>query len=163
MSELKTLLSKLGYNENQIESIANKNKIYFQDDVDNIVSKSKETLTEKYNKNFVSKADFDLIQSEYNNLVRDVKTKAIKDEFIKNGGNEKYFDDYIKLNSQLMDLGEQELSKQVQETTSKNSWAFNNIGSSKPKVPFGYQDTDLKKDGDTFDGETIYGKNWDNI
>lgn len=161
MSDLKTLLSGLGYNDNQIESIANKNKIYFQDDVDNIVSRSKETLTEKYNKNYVSKSEYDLIQSEYNNLVKDVKTRAIKDEFLKNGGNEKYFDDYLKLNNQLMDLGEKELTKQIQETTQKNSWAFNDM--SAPKIPFGYQDKDARENGETFDNETIYGKNWDNI
>lgn len=162
MSELKTLLSQLGYNDNQIDSIANRKKIYFQDDVDNIVSKSKETLTEKYNKNFVSKADYDLVQSEYNNLVREVKTKTIKDEFIKNGGNEKYFDDYMKINSQLMDLGDVELSKQIQESSLKNSWAFSNVATY-PKVPFGYQDKAAKEDGSTFDGETIYGKDWDKI
>lgn len=157
--DLKNLLSDLGYSNEQVDAIANKKKVYFQDDVDNIVAKSKDTLIEKYSRNYVAKSDYDLIQSEYNTLLKDVKTREIKDEFIKMGGNEKYFDDYIKINSNLMDLTPQELSKSMKETTTKNTWAFN---TKKPDVPFGYQDDPWTTD-DGFDGETIYSKSWDKI
>lgn len=160
MEELKNLLTKIGYNEKQIESISNKQKIYFQDDVDNIVNKSKETLTDKYNKNFVSKTEYDLLQSEHNNLIKENKLKAIKDEFVKNGGNENYFKDYMDINKHLMELNDETLAKQVAESTNKQVWAFNQ----KQNVPYGYQDkSNNSNTGDEFDGETIYGKKWDNI
>lgn len=156
MSDLKTLLTELGYDDSQIESIANKKKIYFQNDVDNIVFKKENSLKEKFEKNYILKTDYDLLQSEHNNLVKDIKTKNIKDQFIKNGGNENYFDDYMKINSTLMDLEEKQINEHIVNTQKTNSWAFNN-----KNIPYNYQDTQSTDKSNQFDGQTIYGRKWD--
>lgn len=156
--DLKNLLSELGYNDEQIESIANKKKIYFQNDVDTIVQKKERSLLEKYEKNFIPKSEFDLLQSEYNNLNKNIKEKEIKQHFLDNGGNEKYFDDYLKLNPQLMDLDSDMLKDSINQSTQKNQWAF---GIQQTNTPFGYKDNIKSVDETTFDGQTIYGKVWD--
>lgn len=158
MSDLKTLLSGLGYDDSQIDAIANKKKIYFQNDVDTIVFKKENSLKEKFEKNFISKADYDLLQSEHNNLVKDIKTKNIKDQFIKNGGNENYFDDYMKINSNLMDLEEKQINDHIVGTQKTNSWAFNN--KQPTNIPYNYQDTQSADKSSQFDGQTIYGRRW---
>lgn len=154
--ELKKLLADIGYNDDQIEAISSKKKIYFQNDVDNIVVKKETSLKEKFEKNFISKTDYDLLQSEHNNLLKDIKTKAIKDEFLKNGGNENYFNDYLKLNNQLMELEGEKLTQSVKQTQNQNSWAF---GQKQKEVPYFYRDNEQAPQSE-FDGQTIYGKKW---
>lgn len=156
MSDLKTLLSGLGYDDSQIESIANKKKIYFQNDVDNIVFKKENSLKEKFEKNYILKTDYDLLQSEHNNLIKDIKTKNIKDQFIKNGGNENYFNDYMKINSNLMELEEKQINEHIVNSQKTNSWAFQNTN-----IPYNYQDTQNVDKSNQFDGQTIYGRKWD--
>lgn len=159
MSDLKTLLTGLGYDDSQIDAIANKKKIYFQNDVDNIVFKKENSLKEKFEKNYILKADYDLLQSEHNNLVKDIKTKNIKDQFVKNGGNENYFEDYMKINSNLMDLEEKQINEHIVNTQKTNSWAFNNKQNT--NIPYNYQDTQNIDKSNQFDGQTIYGRKWD--
>lgn len=158
MDDLKTLLSGLGYDDSQIDAIANKKKIYFQNDVDNIVIKKESSLKEKFEKNFIAKSEYDLLQSEHNNLVKDVKTKEIKESFVKNGGNEKYFEDYMKINSSLMEMENTKINDHIVESQKINSWAFNN--KSTQNIPFNYQDTQATNQASEFDGSTIYGKKW---
>lgn len=154
--DLKQELKSLGYTDGEIEAISNKSKIYFQNDVDNIVMKKENSLKEKFSKTYVSKADYDTLNSDYNNLVKDVKTKNIKEEFIKNGGNEKFFNDYLKLNNQLMDLEAEALTKDIKGSVERNSWAFNVEGS--PDIPYNYQDRVADPETAGFDGVSIYGK-----
>ncbi len=154
--DLKQQLQALGYNDGEIEAISNKSKVYFQNDVDNIVMKKENSLKDKFSKTYVSKADYDTLTSDYNNLVKDVKTKAIKEEFIKNGGNEKHFNDYLKINSQLMNLEDEALTKDIKSSVNRNSWAFTNDAS--PDIPYNYQDRVADPEAAGFDGASIYGK-----
>lgn len=158
--ELKKLLSDLGYNDNQIEAITNRKKIYFQDDVDSIVTKKEYSLKEKFERNFVSKTDYDLLHSEHNTLLKNIKKEAIKKEFLNNGGNEKYFDDYMNLNQNLMDMEGKDINSHIKSSAQRNPWAF----SEQPQnnTPYGYGDNDGQNTGDNnFDGQSIYGKKWD--
>lgn len=161
--DLKQQLASLGYSEGEIEAISNKKKVYFQDDVDNIVMKKENSLKEKFSKTHISKTDYDLLSSEHNNLVKEVRTNKFKDEFIKNGGIEKYFDQYMKLNKELMDLEGEDMTKGIQSSIDKADWAFSAVDR-RPNIPYQYQDTSASKDiaPANFDGKTIYGNTWEN-
>ena len=152
MSDLFNQLKGLGYSEEQIEAITNKKKIYFQNDVDNIVTKKETHLKEKMEKNFISKTDYDLLLSDYNNLSRDVKTNNVKQQFLQSGGKEEYFNDYLKINQHLLDSGNN-LQKDLSDTMNANKWAFNQTNTN---IPQRFQDN--QKDDKNFDGTTIYGK-----
>lgn len=152
MSDLINQLKGLGYSEEQIEAITNKKKIYFQNDVDNIVTKKETHLKEKMEKNFISKTDYDLLLSDYNNLSRDVKTNNVKQQFLQSGGKEEYFNDYLKINQHLLDSGNN-LQKDLSDTMNANKWAFNQTNTN---IPQRFQDN--QKDDKNFDGTTIYGK-----
>lgn len=152
MSDLFNQLKGLGYSEDQIEAITNKKKIYFQNDVDNIVTKKETHLKEKMEKNFISKTDYDLLLSDYNNLSRDVKTNNVKQQFLQSGGKEEYFNDYLKINQHLLESGNN-LQKDLSDTMNANKWAFNQTNTN---IPQRFQDN--QKDDKNFDGTTIYGK-----
>lgn len=152
MSDLFNQLKGLGYSEEQIEAITNKKKIYFQNDVDNIVTKKETHLKEKMEKNFISKTDYDLLLSDYNNLSRDVKTNNVKQQFLQSGGKEEYFNDYLKINQHLLESGNN-LQKDLSDTMNANKWAFNQTNTN---IPQRFQDN--QKDDKNFDGITIYGK-----
>lgn len=152
MSDLFNQLKGLGYSEEQIEAITNKKKIYFQNDVDNIVTKKETHLKEKMEKNFISKTDYDLLLSDYNNLSRDVKTNNVKQQFLQSGGKEEYFNDYLKINQHLLESGNN-LQKDLSDTMNANKWAFNQTNTN---IPQRFQDN--QKDDKNFDGTTIYGK-----
>lgn len=152
MSDLINQLKGLGYSEEQIEAITNKKKIYFQNDVDNIVTKKETHLKEKMEKNFISKTDYDLLLSDYNNLSRDVKTNNVKQQFLQSGGKEEYFNDYLKINQHLLESGNN-LQKDLSDTMNANKWAFNQTNTN---IPQRFQDN--QKDDKNFDGTTIYGK-----
>lgn len=152
MSDLINQLKGLGYSEEQIEAITNKKKIYFQNDVDNIVTKKETHLKEKMEKNFISKTDYDLLLSDYNNLSRDVKTNNVKQQFLQSGGKEEYFNDYLKINQHLLESGNN-LQKDLSQTMNANKWAFNQTNTN---IPQRFQDN--QKDDKNFDGTTIYGK-----
>lgn len=115
MSDLKQDLVNLGYSEEQATSIVSKEKVYFQNNVDDITSKVRTTTEEKYSKNYVPR-------DEYNSLIRELRTNNVKSEFIKNGGNENYFNDFLKVNDDLLSV-EGDVSKSVQTKLNNSPWA----------------------------------------
>lgn len=151
--DLKSLLLDLGYSENQVNSIINKEKIYFQQDVDNIVEKSKARFEEKRDRDYISKSDYDFLQSEHNNLIKEVKINSIKQSYLANGGNEKYFNDFMKVNEDLLAI-DKNINETIIERAKNNDWAFNK--NTPTKAPYGYEDKLQKDPFDDFDGETIY-------
>lgn len=155
--ELIKLLEELGYTNEQATKIATKDKIYFQNDVDNITSKVKETMTKNFEKSHISKSDYDLLQSDYSNLVKEVKGNAIKSAFTKMGGNEKYYDDFLKINDDLYKIEDNNLDNVLKDKLSKSTWALSKDTPSLEDFGFSNQEPE-----DDYDG-TIYGKDWSKI
>lgn len=157
---LKEELIALGYNDNQIESILSKKKLYFQEDVDNIIEKSKITIEGKIKDKFVSKDDYDLLNSSYNNLNKDMKTKSIKEVFTKVGGKgDKEFDSFLKLNEDLLDFEGNDLEKKLIDKATDFDWAFENTKNA--NVQDNQVLKDLKDDNETLElvQGTIYKNN----
>lgn len=123
--EIKKLLTELGYDDNQIDSITTKKKIYFQNDVDNIVEKNKTNIESKIKDKYVAKEEYDVLNSNFNNLNKEIKTNDIKEVFKKLGGKEgKEFDAFIKLNEDLLDVEKESLEKSLSEKATDYDWAF---------------------------------------
>lgn len=115
--ELIESLVGIGYSEEQATNIANKSKgVYFQNDVDNITSKIKSKEQERIASNYVPKADFDNVNNQ-------LRTSQIRSQYTKLGGNESYFNDFIKVNEDLLNFNEQEASALVKTRLDKSAWA----------------------------------------
>lgn len=99
-------------------------KIYSQDDFDNIVSKAKENIENKLKKNYVEKSEYERLSNEYITLRNNVRSKEIKEYYISNGGRDAYFNDFMELNKDLFET--QDLKESFKEKTKKHSWAFMN-------------------------------------
>lgn len=77
---MKDKLIELGYSEKQAETIINK-KVYFQDDVDNITNKVRDTMNKEFDK-------------KYNELTNENNKIKLETQFIENGGVKSAFDDF---------------------------------------------------------------------
>lgn len=128
MSDLLKQLMDLGYTESQANSIATKSRVYFQENVDDITNKARETTTKNVEnrfKDYIPKNEYDAIQLEYSKLKSEIRTNEIKSQFLKLGGKEQYFNDYLNLNKNLMEIDTKELDKTMSNTTKSHTWAFN--------------------------------------
>lgn len=97
-------------------------KIYSQEDFDNIVSKAKENIENKLRKNYVEKSEYEKLSNEYATLRNNVRSKEIKETYLSNGGREAYFEDFMALNKDLFEA--QDLKATFKDKTMKHSWAF---------------------------------------
>lgn len=151
-------LQSLGYTEQQATEIATKSKkVYFQEDMDSITGKVKSVMENKIKSDYVSKTEYDLLVAETNKFKSDLKNKQIKDIYIQNGGNEKYFDDFLKINDNLLNVEEKDLNKSINDIKKSKPWAFNN----EPTLSdFGINETST---GDNEEITDIYGTNWNEI
>lgn len=104
-------------------------KIYSQDDFDNIVSKAKENIENKLKKNYVEKSEYERLSNEYITLRNNVRSKEIKEYYISNGGRDAYFNDFMELNKDLFEA--QDLKESFKDKTKKHSWAFMNDNTQK--------------------------------
>lgn len=147
MSDLKQQLINLGYSDEQSNSIVNKERVYFQNNVDDITNKVRTTTEDRYAKNYVHR-------DEYNSLVRELKTNNIKQEYLKSGGNEKYFNDFIKVNDDL--YGDGGMSRSLSQRLKDSPWAL----SQNPKLEDYGINSDEKSSKKPL--TTIYGK-WNNF
>lgn len=120
-------------------------KIYSQDDFDNIVSKAKENIENKLRKNYVEKAEYEKLVNEYTTLRNNIRVKEIKDTYSANGGREAYFNDFMELNKDLFQV--EDLSSAFKEKVLKHSWAFMN--ENKPQQEETQKEED--KDVDLYD------------
>lgn len=149
-------LQDLGYSKDQAEKIVTKDKVYFQSDVDNIVAKSVSGTKERYEKNFISKTDYDLLLSEHNNLKKEVKQSEVLNSFKKLSGNEKFFNDFIKIHPELLETETKDMDTVMKAKLSDSAWALSN---EKPNL----QDYGVSEKTSTDRNEsdrTIYTKDW---
>lgn len=80
-----------------MEDIKNEEKIYTQEDVNNITNK----VRAKYEEKYVSKEDFNNLQKQLQEKEMSIKASEIKSEFLKNGGIENAFNDFLESNKSL--------------------------------------------------------------
>lgn len=148
-------LQDIGYSEAQATEIATKSrKVYFQEDMDNITAKVKSTVENQYSKNYIPKSEYDLLSAENLKMKTDLKQNTIRDLYIKNGGNEKYFNDFLKVNQGLLDQEGKTLENSILETKKNNSWAY---GKETPTLAdFGKKDNVVKEP----EVQGLYARDW---
>lgn len=133
-------------------------KIYTQEDMDNITSKVKESTIAKYEKTHISIDAYKELESKYNDLLVRDKTNEIKQVFIANNGNEKAFNDFLNSHKELLDVDNKQLSNSINEISKEKQWYFNNV----PQVRDEFEITKSMFKGnndDIIDG-TLTSKNW---
>lgn len=115
--KLKDILISNGVEKTLAEKIVNENKFYSQAQVDDIANAARETVSKKVESEYQAKIS--LLEKDYNNLQTQVRTKEIKETYIKNGGREEFFDDFIKLNGEnLKDV------TNIENAMYRSSWCF---------------------------------------
>lgn len=156
--ELIKQLQELGYSQEQAEKIVAKEKVYFQQDMDNIVAKAKASEKERVEKNFISKTDYEVLNSEYNNLKKEVKQNEILNNFKALGGNEKNFKDFMKIHNDLFETESKDIQAVMKTKLTESAWAL--INETPTLKDFGVSNSENTEDSSY---GTIYTNNWDNI
>lgn len=133
-------------------------KIYTQEDMDNITSKVKESTIAKYEKTHISIDAYKELESKYNDLLVRDKTNEIKQVFIANNGNEKAFSDFLNSHRELLNVDAKQLSNSISEISKEKQWYFNNV----PQVKNEFEITQsmFKENNDDIISGTILSKNW---
>lgn len=106
-------------------------KIYTQEDMDNITAKVKESTIAKYEKTHISVDAYKELEGKYNELVMRDKANEIKQAFIDNNGNEKAFNDFLNSHKELLNVDSKQLSNSISEISKDKNWYFNNVPSVK--------------------------------
>lgn len=107
-------------NQNQQQPESNSSKTYTEEEHNRIISGIKQRYETKIKDNYVSVDEYNKVLQE--NIEYKVKPQ-IKQEFLKQGGREEAFDDYLKLNNDL--LTSKDLTKSIQDSKAKHSYMFN--------------------------------------
>lgn len=133
-------------------------KIYTQEDMDNITSKVKESTIAKYEKTHINIDAYKELESKYNDLLMRDKTNEIKQVFIANNGNEKAFSDFLNSHKELLDLDAKQLSNSISEISKEKQWYFNNV----PHVKNEFEITKsmFKTNNDDIIDGTITSRDW---
>lgn len=133
-------------------------KIYTQEDMDNITSKVKESAIAKFEKTHISIDTYKELESKYNELVVRDKTNEIKQVFIENNGNEKAFSDFLNSHKELLNVDNKQLSNSINEISKEKNWYFNNVPQIKEEIEI--TKSFFKDNNDDIIGGTIISKNW---
>lgn len=115
--KLLEILVQAGVEKTLAEKISNENKFYSQDQVDDIVEKARATTKKNVEGEFNQKLD--TIQNDYKKLQSQVREKEIKDFYIKNGGLEEFFNDFMKVNGETLTDKES-----IQNSMFKSAWCL---------------------------------------
>lgn len=99
---------------------SNSSKTYTEEEHNRIISGIKQRYETRIEKDYVPVDKYNAILQE--NIEYKVKPQ-IKQEFLKQGGREEAFDDYLKLNNDL--LTSKDLTKGIQDSKAKHSYMFN--------------------------------------
>lgn len=159
--ELKKALIEVGYNESEAERIALKKKVYFQENLDDIVETSKKNIENKIKDKFIPREEYEALNSNYNNLNKQVKANEIKQSYMKIGGKEgNEFDSFLKLNEDLYEIDNEQLEKRLSEKANQFDWAFHK-NEERPSIHNEQSILQSLKDGDNGDlvEGTLYKKN----
>lgn len=101
-------------------------KIYTQEDLDNIVAKAKENMRVKFERDFIPKTEYDALTNKHNELLSSGKKQQIKNEFLKRNGNDDAFEDFYNVSKEhLNNTDEKDLDKTFESLSTEKKWAFN--------------------------------------
>lgn len=133
-------------------------KIYTQEDMDNITSKVKESTIAKYEKTHISIDAYKELESKYNDLLVRDKTNEIKQVFIANNGNEKAFSDFLNSHKELLNVDAKQLTNSINEISKEKQWYFNNV----PQIKNEFEITKsmLKSNNDDIIDGTLTSRDW---
>lgn len=133
-------------------------KIYTQEDMDNITSKVKESTIAKYEKTHISVDAYKELESKYNDLLMKEKANEVKQVFIANNGNEKAFNDFLNSHKELLNVDAKQLSNSISEISKEKQWYFNNV----PQVKNEFEITKsmLKTNNDDIIDGTLTSREW---
>lgn len=138
-------------------------KIYTQEDMDNITSKVKERQAEKYAKTHIELAKYQELETKYNELINTNKINSFKETFKANGGNMDAYNDFISTNKDILDLEGDKLTQKLNELKETKKYFFNSSTPTPNQTIFNESKElqELTKDiGEERVGETIYKKKW---
>lgn len=105
-------------------------KIYTQEDMDNISKKIKESQKAKYEKTHISLETYQDLEKKYNDLLEKDKVNGFKETFIANGGNADAYNDFISTNKDIMSLSGDKLTNKFKELKEQKPYFFSN----QPKI-----------------------------
>lgn len=133
-------------------------KIYTQEDMDNITSKVKESTIAKYEKTHINIDAYKELESKYNDLLMKDKANEIKQVFIANNGNEKAFNDFLNSHKELLNVDAKQLSNSISEISKEKQWYFNNV----PQIKNEFEITKsmLKTNNDDIIDGTLTSREW---
>lgn len=101
-----------------MEDIKKEPKTYTQEDVDNITNK----VREKYETKYVSKEEFDNLQKQLKEQELLMKHNELKNEFLKSGGIESAFNDFLESNKAL--LSSNNISEELNKVKESKQYFF---------------------------------------
>lgn len=133
-------------------------KIYTQEDMDNITSKVKESTIAKYEKTHIGIDTYKELESKYNDLLMKDKTNEVKQVFIANNGNEKAFNDFINSHKELLNLDSKQLTNSISEISKEKQWYFNNVPQIKNELEI--TKSMFKSNNDDIIDGTILSREW---
>ena len=135
-------------------------KIYSQEDMDNITSKVRESTKAKFEKDFVSKDTYTELEQKYNELESKFTKTQVEKDFLALGGIENNFNDYWDLEKDNFIGGSKVFKEAIKNSMETRKWAFGSVET----IPIP-QDKQIV--GEMFQNDisdlasgTIYKKNW---
>lgn len=134
-------------------------KIYSQEDMDNITSKVRESTKAKLEKDFVSKDTYNELEQKYNDLEVKLTKNQVEKDFLALGGVESNFNDYWDLEKDNF-TKDKDFKEIIKNSMESRKWAFGSVETT--PIPKDKQIIEemLKKDNSDLVSGTIYKKNW---
>ena len=142
--------------------------IFTQADMDKVLAdhqKELDSFKTTFEKTHVSLDIHRTLEKENKQFKLETKTKSIKDEFLKNDGNEDFFEDFFNINSKgLLEVDEKELTNSIRAIQKTKPWAFNSSLKQEEKHDHLYNENKVLKElagmnNDELVADTMYRKN----
>ena len=84
------------------------NKTYTQEELDQAIAGAKSRWEKKLERDYIAKSEYDNLKNQLDNANLQIRTPKIKEKYLSAGGNELAFNDFIKLNDNLLGIEDQQ-------------------------------------------------------
>jgi uncharacterized membrane-anchored protein YjiN (DUF445 family) len=116
--------------KNQVEGSVEKTtqKTFTQDEVNGLIAKEvSKALKDKTDASALEqlKAEAENYKKQYNDLITSQKQQTLKQTFVKNGGIEDRFNDFAKLNDEIINKDMKDYDNEVRKVIEKQPYLFN--------------------------------------